>query len=456
MDEGGLNVGSLTVEEYLSKLHSKVIYADCAGEEAYIPSLHHNRLVNMDEFLLPILKGMFKKGEPITTEDPITGEMFTEHITALMGHKEIVEKFKFFDKVVEENSQKEFKTFTKFFGRKTPSEGFREAVELRNKLLNQGLPEELLTPSVDILEEISVHNHHLHIIHGDPGYGKTIHLQQISERFVRQQRTSEQATMPVCIKAKHLAASIREHAKEEREINRDPEDITANDMTWKILTYGTTSTLHTIIAKAIQLTNFPKDVNMNDDLASLIKQNSSRIVFFIDAFDEAREMDMPNLVHFISRITNEASNSVILTNRNSHADQFGRLWKKMPDRESKNHGIRKYHIDFTPDELRHDMPGKLMAAWEIDGMDVEVRMERNYDEYSKVLTHPFLLDFSRCWFVKTKLRKQPSQNNLVIKNRRMLKSMATPSTILFSSRALLILALRRHLRTGIMMSPPNA
>ena len=393
MDEGGLNVGSLTVEEYLSKLHSKVIYADCAGEEAYIPSLHHNRLVNMDEFLLPILKGMFKKGEPITTEDPITGEMFTEHITALMGHKEIVEKFKFFDKVVEENSQKEFKTFTKFFGRKTPSEGFREAVELRNKLLNQGLPEELLTPSVDILEEISVHNHHLHIIHGDPGYGKTIHLQQISERFVRQQRTSEQATMPVCIKAKHLAASIREHAKEEREINRDPEDITANDMTWKILTYGTTTTLHTIIAKAIQLTNFPKDVNMNNDLASLFKQNSSRIVFFIDAFDEAREMDMPNLVHFISRITNEASNSVILTNRNSHADQFGRLWRKMPDRESKNHGIRKYHIDFTPDELRHDMPGKLMAAWEIDGMDVEVRMERNYDEYSKVLTHPLFVGF---------------------------------------------------------------
>ena len=145
-------------------------------------------------------------------------------------------------------------------------------------LLNQGLPEELLTPSVDILEEISVHNHHLHIIHGDPGYGKTIHLQQISERFVRQQRTSEQATMPVCIKAKHLAASIREHAKEERlEINRDPEDITANDMTWKILTYGTTtSTLHTIIAKAIQLTNFPKDVNMNNDLASLFEQNSAQ------------------------------------------------------------------------------------------------------------------------------------------------------------------------------------
>lgn len=393
MDEGGLNVGSLTVEEYLSKLHSKVIYADCAGEEAYIPSLHHNRLVNMDEFLLPILTGMFKKGEPVTTDDPITGEMFTEHITALMGHKEIVEKFKFFDKVGEENSQKEFKTFTKFFGRKTPSEGFREAVELRNKLLNQGLPEELLTPSVDILEEISVHNHHLHIIHGDPGYGKTIHLQQISERFVRQQRTSEQATMPVCIKAKHLAASIREHAKEEREINRDPEDITANDMTWKILTYGTTTTLHTIIAKAIQLTNFPKDVNMNDDLTSLFKQNSSRIVFFIDAFDEAREMDMPNLVHFISRITKEASNSVILTNRNSHADQFGRLWKKMPDRESKNHGIRKYHIDFTPLELRHEMPNKLMAAWEIDGMDVEVRMERNYDEYSKVLTHPLFVGF---------------------------------------------------------------
>ena len=135
---------------------------------------------------------------------------------------------------------------------------------------------------------------------------------------------------------------------------------------------------------------------MNDDLASLIKQNSSRIVFFIDAFDEAREMDMPNLVHFISRITNEASNSVILTNRNSHADQFGRLWKKMPDRESKNHGIRKYHIDFTPDELRHEMPNKLMAAWEIDGMDVEVRMEEEITmTYSKVLTHPLFVGIFR-------------------------------------------------------------
>ena len=221
MDEGGLNLGSLTVDEYLSKLHSKVIYADCAGEEAYIPSLHHNRLVNMDEFLLPILTGMFKKDGQITTEDPITGKLFTEDITVQMGTKEIAKKFKFFEKAVKETFPKKIKTYAKLF-HQNPSEAFREVVTLRNKLLDHDLPSELLTPSVDILEEISVHNHQLHIIHGDPGYGKTIHLQQISERFVRQQRTSEQATMPVCIKAKHLAASIREHAKEEREINRDP------------------------------------------------------------------------------------------------------------------------------------------------------------------------------------------------------------------------------------------
>ena len=76
----------------------------------------------MDEFLLPILNGMFKKGEPITTEDPITGEMFTEHITALMGHKEIVKKFKFFDKVVDE-SQKELKILRNFSAEKPLRKG---------------------------------------------------------------------------------------------------------------------------------------------------------------------------------------------------------------------------------------------------------------------------------------------------------------------------------------------
>ena len=33
-----------------------------------------------------------------------------------------------------------------------------------------------------------------------------------------------------------------------------------------------------------------------------------------------------------------------------------------------------------------------MAAWEIDGMDVEVEW-KEYDEYSKVLTHPLFVGF---------------------------------------------------------------
>ena len=67
--------------------------------------------------------------------------------------------------------------------------------------------------------------------------------------------------------------------------------------------------------------------------------------------------------------------------------------RRCPIGESKNHGIRKYHIDFTPDELRHDMPIKLMAAWEIDGMDIEMRMERGYRKYERVLTHPLFVGF---------------------------------------------------------------
>ena len=398
MDEGGLNLGGLTFEEYLTKLHSKVVYADCAGEEAYIPSLHHNRLVNMGQFIMGLYQAsyFFK----IRGEDPITLDSYHKFKGSWKPEEKSIQ-IKSSDFASHKYPDIAFKDFVSKWASKTPSDYYREAVAQRNELLGTYLPSELpgellsdhLTPSVDILQEIAVHNHQLHIIHGDPGFGKTIHMQQISERFVRQQRMSEKPAMPVCIKAKHLAASIREHAKEEREINRDPKDITPDDATWKILTYDTTTTLYTIVAKAIQLTNFPYDMNMNDDLLSLFKGNSNGIVYFIDAFDEARELDMPNLVHFISRLTNEASNSVILTNRNSHEDRFGRLWKKMPDRESVNHGIRKYHIDFTPDELRYDMPEKLMAAWEIDGMDVEVQMERNYDEYSKVLTHPLFVGF---------------------------------------------------------------
>ena len=66
----------------------------------------------------------------------------------------------------------------------------------------------------------------------------------------------------------------------------------------------------------------------------------------------------------------------------------------MPDRASLNDKISKYHIDFTPDELRYDMPEKLMAAWEIDGTVVEMRMEERYDAFHKVLTHPLFVDFT--------------------------------------------------------------
>ena len=259
-------------------------------------------------------------------------------------------------------------------------QNFRDMMEKRNKLLLKPEAQDYLdqlAPSVDILERITEQNEYLHVIHGDPGFGKTIHLQQLAERFVQRQRETESPVMPIYIKAKHLANAIENHTSSLKAIDKDEEEAydaeNEKDRVWEFSTYANKKELHNVLTSSLANTHFPGDRQFTKAFLSLLGRYDGQLVLFVDAFDETAENDMPRLVHFLSRMTMEENNAVVLTNRNSHSLPFGKFWAKMPDRESQNDKITKYHIDFTPEELRYDMPEKLMAAWEIDGMIVEMR-----------------------------------------------------------------------------------
>ena len=389
----------MDLKEYLRLLHKEIIYADCAGERAYIPSLHHNRLVKLQEFVEEIVK-LSAKIRPKTFENENSEKMTEVFVDSNnVSSKEFSRVFHHVESFYPElaNSAKMNKNF-RFL--EMIEQNFSFFMEKRNKLLVEPRAEEYLTrlaPSVDILEHIFDQEEKLHIIHGDPGFGKTIHLQQLAERFVQLQRETESPVLPIYVKAKHLAKQLENHTSSIIGINKDEEDIydveDEKDTIWEFTTYANQKELHNVLTASMADTHFPEDRQFPKAFPSLLGRYDGQLVLFVDAFDETAENDMPHLVHFLSRMTMEENNAVVLTNRNSHSLPFGKLWSKMPGTESQNHKLTKYHIDFTPDELRYDMPEKLMAAWEIDGMVVEMRMEERYEAFHKVLTHPLFVGF---------------------------------------------------------------
>ena len=76
------------------------------------------------------------------------------------------------------------------------------------------------------------------------------------------------------------------------------------------------------------------------------------------------------------------------------------------------------------------MPEKLMAAWEIDGMVVEMRMEERYDAFHKVLTHPLFVGFFALM-----MKENQMMDELVTKSLDS-QSKNTPPATLFSSTML--------------------
>jgi len=397
----------MNVQQYLRKLHAKVIYADCAGERAYIPSLHYNRLVSLEGFVRNIFK-LQREMEPakiiqkniqtaaarskfesnkkdIDYSNPKTLVNLSNELAEFVGKKGYeVKKIELFDAVEQE---------------------FRAIMEVRNSLLEKSENDDQrrrLAPSEDIIQKLEHQPDELHVILGDPGFGKTIHLQQLAERYVQQQRETDAPTLPVYVKAKHLAHAITLHATSPRSIGKDEEDKfdpeDDEETQWEFSSYATEKEVRAILATSVTETHFSNTEDFEPSFNKLLATYEGKFVFFIDAFDEVKEAHMPLLVHFLSRMTHKERDFgnqcvFVMTNRNSHSALFGRLWAKMPEQESANERISKYHIDFTPEELRYDMPEKLMSAWEVNGMAIEMRMEERYEAFSKVLTHPLFVGF---------------------------------------------------------------
>ena len=81
--------------------------------------------------------------------------------------------------------------------------------------------------------------------------------------------------------------------------------------------------------------------------------------------------------------------NIVATCRNSHAEKINSMWQALRDKS----GIKfhEYHIDFTKQELRYQMPKKLTAAWGIGGQLMESQVETMFEAYELVLTHPLFV-----------------------------------------------------------------
>ena len=255
----------MNVQLYLRLLHAKVLYADCAGERAYVPSLHYNRLVKLQEFVGEVSK-LQRELEPTKI---IQKNMQTA--AALSKLKSSADEIDYASAKTIVNLSNEWSKLmktTEFKNKKfnffhAIEQEFRKIMEIRNKLLEKAddvSQKRRLAPSEDILEELEKRPNELHMILGDPGFGKTIHLQQLAERYVQRQRETEVPTLPVYVKAKHLAHAIATHATSERAINKDAEDIFDEEdnekTTWEFSTYESEKEWNAILATAVTETHF--------------------------------------------------------------------------------------------------------------------------------------------------------------------------------------------------------
>ena len=277
---------------------------------------------------------------------------------------------------------------------------YRNQIEEIGKDAND-MDEEILRPGCSLQQEIEYstteeHNpfgnrieHKLHLTLGQPGFGKTIHLQQFAEQEVRKQRTQVHPRIPLFMKATHLASAIDNIATGRGGIWIEPsakEEAQHHEYKIAIDVDEIVST----IGQAMLLWN-PVFGEFVSELHNEFEKEENKFMLIVDALDECDEEALLNVAAFLENFRARHGN-VIASCRYSHREVFENISGILSGDRRHPH-IIPYHLDFTPSELRHDMPMKLANAWGIRGNRLGIIINQDFEKYQSVLTHPLFVGF---------------------------------------------------------------
>lgn len=328
---------------FLRRLHGLLSFTNCAGDQANVRSLHQNRLVERRVFKKHILD--------VLSEIPDISEYNFENLAPYKTQENLRAQ-------IQSKSQAESDTgaFMKFL-RTIRDEMLRVNPELEQKLT----PHTSLAQFLEIRPSLH-YNKNLHTIFGDPGYGKTVHIKQIAERFVHNlRRTDDCKIMPIFLKAKDIATSLEKNPAQ----------------------------------KWIPLVRDLVSESLGYDIdTKLFSKSRKNIVLFVDAYDECRNADLHHVTKFLSDVFWDTSSHVVLTSRYSHIEKVKEMEEEMKRgfaSLSKGHNtinVTHYHIDFTKNELCDIMPEKLLIAWGVDDYYTNHQIKLQFASYKDILTHP--------------------------------------------------------------------
>ena len=330
-------------QRYLRRIHAFLSFTNCAGEHAKVRLLHRNRLATFAGLKTQVLSHL----------DKVTDDSDHDFSNLDLSNNS-------------EGQRKRLRKIIKDLDDDDPGQSMKTLTEIRNELIrvdkelhkelciNLNLEEKLFSTTNDLNDYSS----RIRVIFGDPGYGKTVQLIQLAENFVHEVRKNQHdSIIPFFCKAKDIVSAVKEHPDLDR---------------------GDAYSVVSILIRNLM----DHDVDL-DELAA--EGEGRRIVAFIDAWDECDSADFELLEVFMINLWLRNAD-VVLTSRHSHTESIMEigsfLGTEIPYLDE------FYFVDFTPGELRKQMPTKLLNAWGLDDHFTSNEIKLKFSAYEKVLTHP--------------------------------------------------------------------
>lgn len=244
----------------------------------------------------------------------------------------------------------------------------------------------------------------LSIICGDPGFGKTIQMRQFLTNLIPKVKSGQINTTPIFVKAKSLYEQLNDSEGHFDWSYYGDLDFNNDGHLSMILDDCLPELQEQLISAAID-----SEPELDSELAknALFHDIQYRnYTILIDAYDEING-DFRIMNGALKFILENSNSNIILSCRNSHLEK---LELNSPDLERYTTVLK---IDFTVEELRHEMPVKLAAAWGINGDQLSFSFDYLYDDYKDVLTHPLFVGLF-CMLIKNKASAEPAPKSGIL------------------------------------------
>lgn len=409
------------VLRYLEELINFSSYGDCAGLPTNLTKLHRNKVKSqvLQDMLLLFLVGYDTDDCPRPVKT-LRKKFSNLHPAPDEISYQITEDLSFF----QYNHGIDTEEFIEKYRKKILSHlgnlGDSDIREINEYLLSHECPSLDFAENVNVLEYLkksltdkidALHaRSDLFIVSGEPGEGKSIFMKQlvsdfaydVLERLHKYNISSdEKIHLPFFLEAKSLARQLSPNPEEndfslfaDKEMINHPLYLYTNNAGRD---YFSPNYNEYPLIKALQK-NIP---NTSEEFLWKIflyckNDNNERVdnlncVFFIDAFDECTIDEKIMLKGWINKLRADAR--FVISSREQHVDdlvqslKFGTLYRKCGTLDDFSEPVL-LEMNFTKEELIHQMPQKLASAWGMNEFVLELKVNQKIDNYRKILTHP--------------------------------------------------------------------